>query len=109
MPMNVMRERPMLFSRILAPVMSHVVFHRHINPSDCVDMDCDAKKKCVIKDIDCSLLGGKGKCTILPEAEYEWDGDPARGVGDYRIPKTFLTDSQGNRLKVADVCPNKGV
>jgi len=31
-----------------------------INPSDCVDMDCDAKKKVLIKDFDGGLLGAPG-------------------------------------------------
>ncbi|XP_064634221.1 fibrocystin-L-like [Lineus longissimus] len=88
-------------------------FHRadkgRINPSDCVDMECDAKKKCFIKDKDGSLTGGSGEGTILPEAEFEWGGDPVRGVGDYRIPKVALQDENGVKLKVTDVCPNKGI
>lgn len=29
-----------------------------VNPSDCVDMDCDGLKKVLIQDMDGSLLGG---------------------------------------------------
>ena len=55
-----------------------------INPSDCVDMDCDALKKAMVSDTDGSLLGSPGY--VLPNAGFEWDGDPRRGIGDYRIP-----------------------
>lgn len=56
-----------------------------INPSDCVDMDCDALKKALVVDTDGSLLGVPG--SVLPNAGFEWDGDSRRGIGDYRIPK----------------------
>ncbi|XP_064635838.1 fibrocystin-L-like [Lineus longissimus] len=78
------------------------------NPADCVDMVCDAKQNCFIADTDGSFLGGSPG-TIVAQAEYEWDGDARRGVGDYRIPKVALTDPQGNKLNVNDVCPNKGI
>ncbi|XP_064639845.1 fibrocystin-L-like [Lineus longissimus] len=77
------------------------------NPSDCVDMVCDARQHCYIKDIDGSFLGSPGY--VLPQAEYEWDGDPARGVGDYRIPAIALTDPVGNLLDVNVEMPYKGI
>lgn len=48
-----------------------------VNPADCVDMDCDAKKKCIIRDLDGSLMGTPG--TFVPDSAYEWNGDPRRG------------------------------
>ncbi|XP_019623376.1 PREDICTED: fibrocystin-L-like [Branchiostoma belcheri] len=78
-----------------------------INPADCVDMECDAKKETLIDDEDGSFLGSVG--TVIPEAEFEWDGDRRRGLGDYRIPKMMLTDTQGRRLDVNVVAPNKGI
>ncbi|XP_078617899.1 fibrocystin-L-like [Branchiostoma floridae x Branchiostoma japonicum] len=78
-----------------------------INPADCVDMECDAKKETLIDDEDGSFLGSVG--TVIPEAEFEWDGDRRRGLGDYRIPKMMLTDTQGRRLDINVVAPKKGI
>jgi len=43
-----------------------------------------------------------GKCMFYLQSEFEWNGDLRRGLGDYRIPKTMLTDTSGNRLTPAD-------
>lgn len=51
-----------------------------INPSDCVDMDCDGAKHVLIKDLDGSLTGVAGG-SVIPRAEYEWNGDRRRGLG----------------------------
>ncbi|XP_056273684.1 fibrocystin-L-like [Pseudoliparis swirei] len=77
------------------------------NPADCVDMDCDAKKKSMVKDLDGSFLGAVG--TVVPQSEYEWDGDARRGLGDYRIPKVMLTFLNGSRIPVDQIAPHKGV
>nr|XP_046273956.1 PKHD1 like 1, tandem duplicate 1 [Scatophagus argus] len=77
------------------------------NPADCVDMDCDAKKKSLLKDLDGSFLGAVG--TVVPQSEYEWDGDPRRGLGDYRLPKVMLTFPNGSRIPVNQIAPHKGV
>lgn len=76
------------------------------NPSDCVDMDCDAKKKSMLKDMDGSFLGAVG--AVVPQSEYEWDGDARRGLGDYRLPKVMLTYLNGSRIPVDQIAPNKG-
>lgn len=78
-----------------------------VNPSDCVDMDCDAKKKTFLKDQDGSFLGAVG--AVVPESEYEWNGDPRHGLGDYRIPKVMLTYLNGSRIPVNQIAPYKGV
>ncbi|XP_044027924.1 LOW QUALITY PROTEIN: PKHD1 like 1, tandem duplicate 1 [Siniperca chuatsi] len=78
-----------------------------VNPSDCVDMDCDAKKKSLLKDVDGSFLGAVG--AVVPQSEYEWGGDPRRGLGDYRIPKVMLTFLNGSRIPVNQIAPHKGV
>ncbi|XP_068603731.1 PKHD1 like 1, tandem duplicate 1 [Brachionichthys hirsutus] len=80
---------------------------RTVNPSDCVDMNCDAKKKALIRDVDGSLLGSVG--AVVPHSEYEWGGDPRRGLGDYRIPKVMLSFPNGSRIPVDSVAPYKGV
>lgn len=77
-----------------------------INPSDCVDFDCDGLKKCLVEDKDGSMLGTVG--TVVPQSEFEWDGDPRRGLGDYRIPKPLLTDPSGAVKTVAEVAKYKG-
>ncbi|XP_073714529.1 fibrocystin-L [Misgurnus anguillicaudatus] len=79
----------------------------YLNPSDCVDMDCDAKKKTLLKDLDGSFLGAVG--AVVPYSEYEWNGDPRHGLGDYRIPKVMLTALNGSRIPVNQIAPNKGV
>nr|XP_055075127.1 fibrocystin-L-like [Misgurnus anguillicaudatus] len=78
-----------------------------VNPSDCVDMDCDAKKKTLLKDLDGSFLGAVG--AVVPYSEYEWNGDARHGLGDYRIPKVMLTALNGSRIPVNQIAPNKGV
>ncbi|XP_038045747.1 fibrocystin-L-like [Patiria miniata] len=78
-----------------------------VNPADCVDMDCDGMKKAMIQDMDGSLLGTPG--TVIPQSEYEWDGDPRRGLGDYRIPKAMLTRQDGSKIPVEEKAPNKGI
>lgn len=77
-----------------------------VNPADCVDMDCDAKKKALLKDLDGLFLGAVG--AVVPQSEYEWDGDPRRGLGDYRIPKVMLTFPNGTRIPVNQIAPRKG-
>ena len=77
-----------------------------MNPSDCVDMDCDGQKKAMIRDLDGTLLGSVG--TVIAQSEFEWDGDSRRGLGDYRIPKVMLTNPDGSRILADDIAPNKG-
>ncbi|KAJ8313314.1 hypothetical protein KUTeg_009100 [Tegillarca granosa] len=81
---------------------------RKINSADCVDMDCDGLKKVLIFDEDGTLIDGTPS-TIISWAEYEWDGDPRRGLGDYRIPKTMLTSLNGDRISVNQIAPHKAV
>ncbi|XP_075126263.1 fibrocystin-L-like [Leptodactylus fuscus] len=77
------------------------------NPSDCVDMTCDAKRKTLLKDLDGSFLGNIG--AVIPQSEYQWNGDTRYGLGDYRIPKVMLTALNGSRIPVSQVAPNKGI
>ena len=69
-------------------------------------MDCDALKKNLLDDLDGSFLGSPG--SIISQSEFEWDGDARRGLGDYRIPKSLLTDLDGNRIPVDDIAQHKG-
>ncbi|KAK8372139.1 hypothetical protein O3P69_012423, partial [Scylla paramamosain] len=78
-----------------------------IDPSDCVDTDCDGLKKVVVADVDGSLLGEKD-ATVISQADWEWDGDPRRGIGDYRIPLPIRQNPDGSQIEAADKFPNKG-
>ncbi|XP_032616164.1 fibrocystin-L [Hylobates moloch] len=90
---------------------SKIFIHRpdisKVNPSDCVDMVCDAKRKSFLRDIDGSFLGNAG--SVIPQAEYEWDGNSQVGIGDYRIPKAMLTFLNGSRIPVTEKAPHKGI
>lgn len=92
MPVQLKKIRPLPLSKV--------------NPADCVDMDCDAKKKTMLKDLDGSFLGAVG--AVVPQSEYEWGGDPRRGLGDYRIPSVMLSYPNGSRIPVEQIAPNKG-
>ncbi|XP_021354873.1 fibrocystin-L-like isoform X2 [Mizuhopecten yessoensis] len=80
-----------------------------INPSDCVDMDCDGYKAVLIKDMDGSYSGTNVKTDIFALAEFEYDGDPRRGVGNYRIPKSMLTDPNGDRIPYTTLAEYQGI
>ena len=82
-----------------------------VNPSDCVDMDCDGHKQIVMKDLDGSFTQMPGaQRTIITEAEFEWNGDERRGLGDYRIPRTMLTfPNNGSRIPIDNIYPNQGI
>ncbi|XP_042290990.1 PKHD1 like 1, tandem duplicate 1 [Thunnus maccoyii] len=90
-----------------AKVFIHRADLGKVDPSNCVDMECDAKKKSMLKDLDGSFLGAVG--AVVPQSEYEWGGDPRRGLGDYRIPKVMLTFPNGSRIPVNQIAPHKGV
>ncbi|XP_041625547.1 fibrocystin-L isoform X2 [Vulpes lagopus] len=90
---------------------SKIFIHRpdvsKVNPSDCVDMVCDAKRKSFLRDMDGSFLGDSG--SVIPQAEYEWNGNSQFGIGDYRIPKVMLTFPNGSRIPVTEKAPYKGI
>ena len=81
-----------------------------INPSDCVDMDCDGLKHVLIKDLDGSFTENNSSRTLVGLAELGWDGpDRRRGIGDFRIPKTMLTNEDGSRISTDKIYPEKGI
>ncbi|XP_033119893.1 fibrocystin-L-like [Anneissia japonica] len=77
------------------------------NPADCVDMTCDAMRKVFIKDLDGGILGSPG--TVIPDSAFQWGGDPRYGLGDYRIPKMMVTNTDGSRIPYEEKCPHKGI
>jgi hypothetical protein len=60
---------------------SKVWFHRPnistINPSQCIDMNCDGLKKNLITDLDGSFLGSQG--SIISQSEWGW-GSQQMGI-----------------------------
>lgn len=63
-------------------------------------------KKALIKDLDGTFIGHVGD--VIPQSEFEWGGDPRRGLGDYRIPKEMVTRLDGSRIAYDVMMPNKG-
>jgi hypothetical protein len=115
-------NHPMHFKAIqlvgFDPAASIVFIHlprlSRVNPSDCVDMDCDGTKEVVLKDLDGSFIEHSTSSshtthTIISKAEFEWDGDPRRGIGDYRIPTSMLTEPDGSLLDPDSLYPEKGI
>ncbi|XP_052245987.1 fibrocystin-L-like isoform X3 [Dreissena polymorpha] len=74
-----------------------------INPADCVDMDCDAMKKALLRD-DGTLAGSPAY--FIPKSEWQWGGDPRRGLNDARVPKDMLTFPNGTVITVDQLAPN---
>lgn len=89
---------------------SKVFIHRpnvgKINPSDCVDMDCDGLKKNLITDEDGTFLGKPG--AVISQSEFEW-GSQQRGLGDFRIPKEMLAFPNGSMIDPKDVYSHAGI
>ncbi|CAF3592631.1 unnamed protein product [Rotaria sordida] len=77
-----------------------------VNPSDCVDMDCDGLKKSLLTDTDGTLFGLPS--TVFSEAEYLW-GNQAHGVGDFRIPSAALANLNGTMLNINNSYPGRGI
>ena len=95
-------------------IPDHIMFYDRpslgkVNPADCVDMTCDAKKKALIIDEDGSLSGNGVPTTIIPDAAFEWDGDKRYGLGDYRIPVAMVTHPNGSKIEYEDKMPYKGI
>ena len=80
-----------------------------VNPSDCTDMDCDAFKKLIIYDNDGSFTEDGAAGTIIPDSAFEWEGNPMRGLGYYRVPKPMITTVDGSKIEYADKMPNLGI
>ena len=112
-PANEDGQHPVSFSDIHlfnVDSESKVFIHRpnlgKINPSDCVDMNCEGLKKNLLTDEDGSFLGTPG--TVISQSEFGW-GDQARGLGDYRIPKEALADSAGHLKNMSLVYKHRGL
>ena len=89
---------------------NHVPNRGSINPSDCVDMDCDGLKKILIRDQDGSFTGRTGLHTMVSRSEIGWGVTfPDRGVSDLRIPRTMVANVDGTKKDIDATFPNKGI
>ena len=80
-----------------------------INPSDCVDMDCDGPKKAMITDTDGSFSETGSRHTYMGFSELDYGINGPRGLGNFRIPAVMITDLSGNAIDIESWAPNKGV
>jgi hypothetical protein len=89
---------------------SKVFIHRpdlaKINPTDCIDMNCDGLKKNLLTDLDGTFLTRPG--TVISQSEFEW-GSQSRGLGDFRIPKEALSDERGHMRNISTVYTYRGI
>jgi hypothetical protein len=77
-----------------------------INPSDCVDMDCDGLKKNLLTDFDGTFLNYPG--SVISQSEYGW-GLQSRGLGDFRIPQLALSSLDGHQLSPSSIYSYPGI
>ena len=70
-------------------------------------MDCDGYKKLLMIDVDGSITDG-GAATVISEGAYEWEGDPRRGLGYYRVPTSLFTTPNGAAIPKPDIMPHAG-
>ncbi|VDP74908.1 unnamed protein product [Echinostoma caproni] len=83
------------------PALSAVTFDK------CGDMECDGHKKVLVINADGTLFGQP--TTILPQSEWQWDKNPAYGIGSSKVPRRMTTNSDGTTIDINTYWPNKGV
>ena len=93
---------------------------KNVNINSCADMPCDGQRRTYIKDMDDSLsqMGHGNEVSIFAQSEFQWDGaqgydwsdeiDRSWGMGDYRIPESMQTMSDGTVIPIETYAPNKG-
>ena len=80
-----------------------------INPSDCVDLDCDGLKHVLVRDEDGSFLETDGARTLVSMAQLDWGINGPRGLGNFRIPTTMLATPGGGMIDADVLFPNQGI
>ena len=83
--------------------------HAPVWPGDCVDFDCDGYKKLLLVDTDGTFLDTSSPGTLIPDSAVEWDGNPSRGLGYYRVPKPMITSDDGTKIPYQDIMPHTGI
>ena len=84
-------------------------------------MPCDGARRLFIKDINGTFTSDTylgREVSIFVQSEYQWDGvagfdwsdnvDARWGMGDYRIPESMLTHSNGTVIPIDEYAPYKG-
>jgi len=89
-----------------------------VNLAECVDMACDGPKKLLIRDLDGTFSGNGIETSIMGQSEYHWEGvsgfpwsgwvDPSWGLGDYRVPESMTTMTNGTVIPMDEYAPYKG-
>lgn len=92
---------------------------KNVNLADCVDLSCDGKRKVFIKDMDGTLSTLGVETSIFAQSEYQWRGvpnfdwsnsvDDSFGLGDYRIPESMMTATNGSVTPIETYAPFKGI
>ena len=54
-------------------IFHHPMTRQWINPADCVDMDCDARRKVLIVNEDGSFFGQQ-RVSLISQSEFGWGG-----------------------------------
>lgn len=81
----------MTFSSRIFPKVEHLkVSLSKVDPSDCVDMDCDGRRKIIIEDHDNSFFKKSEPTTLISKSEVEWSGDGYTGNTKYGLGKLLL-------------------
>ena len=80
-----------------------------VSNEHCVDMHCDGLKKALLVDEDGKIIGDDLPGTIIADSGFEWEGDPTAGLGYYRVPKTMVTEVNGDKIEYVDKMPNLGI
>ena len=80
-----------------------------INPSDCVDLDCDGLKHVLVRDEDGSFLETGSPRSLISMAELSWGDNGPRGLGNFRIPTVMLATPGGGMQDADTLFPSKGI
>ena len=80
-----------------------------INPSDCVDLDCDGLKHVLVRDEDGSFLETASARSLVSMAELSWGENGPRGLGNFRIPTSMLATPGGGMEDADTLFPSKGI
>ncbi|CAD5116834.1 DgyrCDS5681 [Dimorphilus gyrociliatus] len=83
---------------------SLVHFHKPTGASadECVDMTCDGMKKPLLRIIDGTITESSG--VFFADSTVGYNTDRSQGLGDYRIPKTMLTEvGTGKRIPPEEI------
>ena len=68
-------------------------------------MVCEGRKAFFVIDKDGSF---KGQGSILPDAAFEYNGNPTAGIGDYRIPIVLQTRLNGSKIEPSEIYQHRG-